>query len=70
MNLIELRKQLPRGYAEKISQTHDFSRSLIYKVAAGERENEEVLEALTILANQNQERRKQKKQKLVENASG
>lgn len=61
-----LRDKLPKKYAETLSKTTGLSKSLVYAVLAGNRENETIFDAAMKLANDNLKKKKEQIDKLKE----
>jgi hypothetical protein len=64
--LKKLRDKLPNKYAETLAESTGFSKSLIYAVLAGHRQNDEIMECALELATANSEKRKNHKHRVKE----
>ena len=59
----DLRKKLPRGYAKKVAEEFCVTKSLVYKIARGERKGAAIFLRLLKLAEENENMKKEIKKK-------
>lgn len=53
-NLKTLRERLPKGYAQTLSESLNLSKRAIYAVMHGERNNQKIIDAASLLADEYQ----------------
>lgn len=59
--LKKLKKSLPKNHLDVLSKNSGFSKTYVWQVLAGERNNNDIIDAAILLANQEKEQAKNRK---------